>query len=272
MRGVAFVLDLSERRRLEALQRQFVASVSHELRNPVAGIRGVAQLLRRRGAYDATAVETIVAQTRHLERLIDDLLTASRLETGRLDLRRAPTDLVALAAAAADEARAASARHPVRVEAPAGPLVGVWDGDRLAQVLRNLLGNAVKYSPDGGEIVVRVAAHGPTAEVAVTDHGAGVGPAELPRLFDRFYRAGTVAAEVPGLGLGLAIAKELVEAHGGRLWAESAGPGRGSTFRLALPWPPPRPRAAREKRAAPPAAAAAAGGAGTEPAGGLSPE
>ena len=129
-----------------------------------------------------------------------------------------------------------------RVEAPALPLEGQWDHDRLMQVLENLLSNAVKYSSAGDEIVVRVADQGESALVAVADRGSGIAPETLPRVFDRFYRTDSAtASNARGLGLGLHTAKALVEAHGGRIWAESAGPGRGSTFSFVLPYCPAEP-------------------------------
>jgi signal transduction histidine kinase len=122
------------------------------------------------------------------------------------------------------------------VDAPEAPLEGNWDHDRLMQVLDNLLSNAVKYSPAGGEIVVRLDDRGDAAQVSVHDQGNGIAAETLPRLFDRFYRTDNADTTARGLGLGLHISKLLVEAHGGRIWAESPGPGQGSTFTLVLPY------------------------------------
>ena len=140
------------------------------------------------------------------------------------------------AQACAEEAQATSGEHTIRVEAPDGPLEGIWDRDRLAQIFRNLLGNAIKYSPDGGEIVLRIEDRGDRAELSIRDHGLGIEAAALPKLFDRLYRAESSTGGVKGIGLGLYITRELVEAHGGRIWAESEGPGHGSTFRFTLPY------------------------------------
>jgi CheY-like chemotaxis protein len=123
----------------------------------------------------------------------------------------------------------------VRLEPGDRPLVGRWDAGRLDQVVANLLSNAIKYSPDGGEITIRAEQRGSQVEVSVQDQGLGIEPGYLPKMFDRFYRANTTASGVKGLGVGLYIARELIEAHGGRIWAESAGPGRGSTFWFTLP-------------------------------------
>jgi two-component system sensor histidine kinase VicK len=120
------------------------------------------------------------------------------------------------------------------VELPA--LEGFWDRDRLDQVLDNLLSNATKYSPAGGEIVLQIESSDGRAMVSVRDAGIGVAESELPRLFDDFYRAASATGDTPGLGLGLFIVKSLVEGHGGRVWAEST-PGRGTTVRFTLPLP-----------------------------------
>jgi PAS domain S-box-containing protein len=228
-------LDITERKQLEQLQRQFIANVSHELRNPLASIHGFAQLTQRRESYDPRTVEAILNQTRLLDRLIGDLLEVSRLESGALELRREPVDLVAVARAAVEDAQATSDQHTVRLEARDGAVVGSWDLGRLRQVFSNLLGNAIKYSPEGGEVVVAVATSGPEAEVSIRDHGLGIARQQLPRLFDRFYRVGPVATGVQGLGLGLHITRELIQALGGRIWAESEGLHRGSTFCFTLP-------------------------------------
>jgi PAS domain S-box-containing protein len=228
-------LDISERKALELMQRDFIANVSHELRNPLSTIKGYAQLVRRRGLYDDRAIEAILSQTDQLGRLVEDLLEASQLEAGRLELMPKRVDLVTRVLADAEQAQATTQAHRVRVAAPDRPLEGWWDPDRLGQVLQNLLSNAIKYSPAGGDILVRVESAGPEALVSVRDNGIGLAPEVLPNLFGRFFRAGISSGTVQGLGLGLYISKELVEAHGGRIWAESAGPGRGSTFWFALP-------------------------------------
>ena len=230
--------DISERRALERLQSEFLAMVTHELRSPLTALKGYAELMRRRGRYDEGALETMLGQADLLQRLVGDLLDASSIEAGRLDLRPEATDLVALARGAVEQARALSAVHPIRLVAPDGPLEGHWDRARLGQVFANLLGNAIKYSPRGGEVVVRVEDLGPEAQVAVADRGVGLSAEALARLFGRFYRAEATAGQIRGLGLGLYITKGIVEAHGGRIRAESAGEGRGAVFSFTLPQPP----------------------------------
>lgn len=224
-----------QRQRLEQRQRDFIAMVAHDLKNPLTTIKGYAQLLRRRGVYDERAVGTIVVQTERLERLIDDLRDVARIGAGGIALHRAEVDLAALVRTCVEEARALAAAHTIRLDAPPGPVVGRWDAGRLAQVVGNLLDNALKYSPDGGEVGVAVTAGARAAEVAVADTGIGMAPEVAARVFERFYRAPDgVATDRKGLGLGLYISKALVEAHGGRIAVESA-PDAGSTFRVTLP-------------------------------------
>jgi PAS domain S-box-containing protein len=228
----AIVRDISERRALERMQQEFLAMASHELRSPVTAIRGRAQLMRRRGAYSEVAVDAIVEQSDRLVRLIADLLLASRIEADRLDLLLAETDVAAEARAAAESVAAQG--HVVHVEAPAEPLVVLADSHRLGQVFANLLTNAVKYSPGGREIVVRVERDGAAARVQVIDQGVGIPAEALPRLFDRFYRVSETARGASGLGLGLYISRRIVEAHGGTI-AVASVPGQGSTFTVTLP-------------------------------------
>jgi signal transduction histidine kinase len=208
--------------------------VSHDLRSPLTVIRASTQLLQRRGEYREATVETILAYADRMARLIDDLADVVRLEEGHLPLQREPLDLVELARECAAAATQQSARHAIRVEAPDAPVCGEWDGVRLGQVVENLLGNALKHGGEEGEVVVRVEQRAREAVISVQDFGPGIDPDHLPHLFDRFYRAN---AQSSGLGLGLYISRILVEAHGGRIWAESR-PGHGSTFTVALPLHP----------------------------------
>ena len=211
--------------------------VTHDLKTPLTSIKGLAQLMLRRQAFNPQALETIVGQSNHLERLINDLLDVARMEAGRLDLQLAPVDLGQLAQLATAQAQATTTRHTIRVEIAEQPMIHAWDGDRIRQILINLLTNAIKYSPDGGEVVVRVAddPEGQQATVSVIDGGLGIAPDILPRLFSRFYRAEASLTAGEGLGLGLYISRSLVVAHGGRIWVDST-PGAGSTFTFTLPY------------------------------------
>jgi PAS domain S-box-containing protein len=226
------VRDVSERHRLERLRRDFLAMVTHDLRTPLAAVKGSAQLLKRRGEYRAAQVDAVLGASGQMQRLIDDLADVVRLEAGYLVLRREPTDLREIVDEAANAAHTASKVCRFKVISPPAPVVGEWDRDRLGQVVANLLENTSKYGSGEGEVVVRVEDGGDVVRLAVTDRGPGIAPEHLPRLFDRFYRADATGAG--GLGLGLYISRMLVEAHGGKIWAESEV-GQGSTFTVSLP-------------------------------------
>ena len=232
---VSMVRDISERRALERTQQEFLTMVGHELRNPLAGIRGFAQLMARRQTYSEQAVDTIIAKVDSLNRLVSDLIEASQIGSGRLALRRVECDLVAEARGSLEQARTQTDEHLLQLEAPSGPLWGWWDQDRVGQIFANLLLNAIKYSPDGGEILVRIEDQGDQAQVSIRDHGIGIATEALPRLFDRFHRIEGATGAAPGLGLGLHITRALVEAHGGQIQATSSA-GQGSTFAFTLPY------------------------------------
>jgi PAS domain S-box-containing protein len=224
--------DIAERRALERLRQEFLAVTTHELRSPVTGIKGNAQLMQRRGAYSERAVEAIIAQAESLQRLIDELLLASQIQADHLALVRDEIDLTAAARDAVSYLGAGEAK--VHVEAPAAPLIVSADQQRLRQVLTNLLTNAIKYSPDGGAVTVRVTHHANEARLSVIDHGMGIPPEALPHLFERFYRVMGAAGRIQGLGLGLYISQRIVEAHGGRIDVASEL-GHGTTFTVTLP-------------------------------------
>jgi PAS domain S-box-containing protein len=233
---ISAMRDIGERRALERLQHELLATVTHDLKNPLAGISGHAQLLQRRQAYTERSVLAILSETRRLGRLIDDLLDVTRAETGQLTLTRDWGDLLEAVQAAVEAARAVSSAHQVDLTAPEEPLIAFFDRDRLEQVVQNLLLNAIKYSPEGGMVRVQVDERDDEVWITVADEGIGIPLDALPHLFRRFYR--TAAARergLPGLGLGLFVTRSLIEAHGGRIWAESAGPGRGSSFIVAVP-------------------------------------
>ncbi|HEX5501786.1 MAG TPA: ATP-binding protein [Thermomicrobiales bacterium] len=226
---------------------EFLSIAAHELRTPVAAIKGTAQLAlrrRERGALDQAraeqALRVVDRAVVRLAALIDDLLDVSRLRGGQLALRTARLDLAALVREAVDEyAAQLDAAHRLAVDLPAAPVPVAADAGRLEQVLDNLLGNAVKYSPGGGEIAVALAPDAGGATVAVRDSGIGLPAGAAERIFEPFGRAANAAAShLPGMGLGLHISRRIVELHGGRLWAESAGEGRGTTLRLWLPAAP----------------------------------
>jgi len=233
--SIGMLRDISERRQIELMQREFMAMVTHELKGPLTAIRGFSQLMRRQSTYNERGVDAILNQSAQLERLINDMLDATRVDAGQLDLRRADTDLCELVVACAEQAQTATTRHLIRSSVTATPIVGQWDRDRLAQVFGNLLSNAIKYDPDGGDISIAVSDDGDSARVSVQDAGIGIPEEAIPRLFDRFFRVGdTTLASAKGLGLGLFITRSLVEAHGGTIEVSST-PGVGSTFTVLLP-------------------------------------
>ncbi len=242
-RGVVMVLhDITELRRLEQVRTEFVANVSHELRTPLTAIHGYLETLLD-GALEEPEnarkfLEIVFRHTERLGRLTDDLTDLSNIELGRISLRLEPTAVsdVADSVLAIIAPRAVAGRVSVEAKLPAGLPEVVVDRDRLAQILINLVDNAVKYTPKGGHVRVegRVAERG-MVEVTVRDTGVGIPKADLPRLTERFYRVDKARSrDLGGTGLGLAIVKHLVLAHGGELDIDSEL-WKGTTVRFTLP-------------------------------------
>jgi two-component system, OmpR family, sensor histidine kinase BaeS len=207
--------------------------VTHELRTPLTVIQGNLEgMLDGMYAADETRLRSILEETAILSRLTDDLRTLSLAEGGALQLKREPTDLVALTrdALAAYQSTAMAASVHVELVAPPREMIQEVDPERVRQVLSNLVSNAVRYSPPGGEVKVELAPAGSGARLSVADSGPGIAPEDLPHVFDRYYKS----ADSRGMGLGLAIARYLVEAHGGQIQAESE-PGKGTTIWFTLP-------------------------------------
>jgi len=233
---VSAIHDVAHRRAVEQRQGESIELISHEIRNALTLISAYSELLQRHGASSSGAADVIVKQTRQLDRLVGELLGVTRRGVEQIMLQCDEVDLVTLAQACASQAQELSRSHTVRLHVPAEPVVGRWDAGRLQQVLQNLLTNAIKYSPDGGEILVRVEALDEEARVSVVDQGLGIAPEALPHVFERLFRSHEAgASDIPGVGLGLFIVRTLVEAHGGQIAVESE-PGRGSTFALTLPY------------------------------------
>jgi len=227
----------------EAMERQrtFMADASHELRTPLSLIRASAEILQRHPEEPISAhrqeVEDIIRESERLARIVSQLLTLARADAGRLPLHREEVDLAQMARDAVRQLSPRLQEKGLEGEVVASGPVPLWgDAARLRELLFILLDNAIKFTPAGGRVEVRVAADGDRARLEVADTGVGIEPQDLPRIFDRFYRADRARRrdEDGGAGLGLAIAKAIVEAHGGRIWAESE-PGRGATFVTVLP-------------------------------------
>ncbi|MFO0926252.1 MAG: ATP-binding protein [Gemmataceae bacterium] len=238
---------------------EFLATLAHELRNPIAPIANALQVLRLAGNNPGMVEQArgmMERQMRQVVRLIDDLLDASRISRGKLALRREPTDLAAVVAAAVETSRPLieASGHRLDVALPPEPLRLAADATRLAQVFANVLNNAAKYTPAGGQIRLSAERDGGTAVVRVRDSGIGIPADRLPQIFELFVQVdSSVGRAQGGLGIGLALVKGLVEMHGGTVAAHSDGPGTGSEFVVRLPLTAtaaaPAPRAARPEAA-----------------------
>jgi signal transduction histidine kinase len=224
------------------LREQFLAIASHELKTPLTALVGYGQLFQRRARRDgnlaprdAQSLEHILKQADRLERMINALLDISRIEQGQLRLESQALDLERLTRHVVSEIQTLSGMHRFEVQSPDEAIWIVGDALRLEQVLYNLLGNAIRYSPHGGGIVIRISAQGETVRLAVQDQGIGVPASDLPHLFERFYRASNVNPNaISGVGIGLYVVKEIMELHRGTITVES-DERNGSTFTLHLP-------------------------------------
>ena len=242
---------LVELEQLDKLKTQFLSMASHELRTPLTAVSGFMQIARRRmsrmsGANDIPqpwrdeaqksdeTLEMANRQAKKLARLIDELLDVSRLQQGRVEMRLAEIDLADVVREVAERMRLLSKGHEIgtKIEG-AAPIVA--DRDRIEQVFENLVGNAIKYSPESGRIDVSLRVNGANAIVSVRDEGIGVAPGEVEKIFGLFYRSPDPRADhVGGLGLGLYISREIVSRHHGKLWAERNAEA-GTTFHVTLP-------------------------------------
>ena len=236
--GVAFNEMTASLAEAETLRKNLVADVSHELRTPLSIVQGNLQAILD-GVYplEMAQVASLYEETRLLTHLVDDLHDLALADAGQLRLERAPVDLVSLARAAVGQfgPAAEAAGLELALETGEAPPVIEGDADRLAQVLRNLLGNALRHTQAGGRVTVRVARSGEQVQVQVADTGSGIAPDDLPHVFDRFYRGEKGRSRRGGgAGLGLAIARQLVVVHGGQITVASQ-PGQGTTFTLMLP-------------------------------------
>ena len=241
-----FLTDVSELRRLQRIRTEFIDNLSHELRTPLTTVSLLAETLTREAEVAGDVIPAkmrdhiakIEVETGHLVQMVSELLDLSRIESGSSLGVLEDVDMGRLAADTAERLRLFADRQGVtiRLEIPSALPTIRGDPERLGQVLVNLLHNAVKFSPDGGDVIVGVRASDETVEVSVADHGVGIPRPAQERIFERFYKVDRARArgEAGGTGLGLAIARHVIEQHHGRIWVGSIE-GVGSTFWFALP-------------------------------------
>lgn len=229
------------------VRNELFSSVSHDLKNPLTGIKGMAQLLKRHVARMQTqeterlmeGLSSIDAAATRMTSQIDELLDLARLQVGQSPkLHRRPTDLVKLVMESASEQQRSTERHRIVVKTDLPSLVGEWDSMRLGRLVMNLISNAIKYSPKGGDVEIAVREEGrdgqPWAVLSVRDEGVGIPSADLAKVFDGFHRGGNVEGRITGTGLGLTSARQIAEIHGGSIEVSSQE-GSGSTFTVRLP-------------------------------------
>lgn len=245
--GVAVFQDITAIKDLETEKDAFLAAASHDLKNPLTGIKARAQILiRRLSRPDPPDIPSTIEGLRNIDHtstrltgMINELLDVTRLQMGRpIDLERQPMDLLALAHEVVTDFIPFAERHQIQVRCDSPDLHGVWDRGRLERVLTNLISNAIKFSPHGGAITLTLSRqeHDGTswATVAVQDEGIGIPEHDLPRIFERFFRASNAIGKIEGTGIGLSGSRHIAEQHGGTLSVESSE-GKGSTFTLRLP-------------------------------------
>jgi two-component system phosphate regulon sensor histidine kinase PhoR len=237
--SLLLVQNLTRVRRLETVRRDFISNVSHELRTPLASLKALTETLQEGALEDPKAARRflgrIETEVDALTQMAAELLELTRIESGQVPLEMKAVDPANLLNLSSDRMRAQAERAglKLRVEAPTCMPMIQADAPRLEQVLVNLIHNAIKFTQPGGEVVLSTSSEGNFIHFSVRDSGSGIPADELERIFERFYKADR-ARSGGGTGLGLSIARHIVEAHGGKIWAESAE-GRGSTFYFTIP-------------------------------------
>jgi two-component system phosphate regulon sensor histidine kinase PhoR len=231
--------DLTRRRQIENMRRDFISNVSHELRTPLAALKALTETLLGGALEDPPAtrrfLEQMETEVDSLSLMINELLELSRIESGRVPLNLLPTRPIDIIQPAIERLQLQADRNALTlaIDCHADLPAVLADGSRVQQVLVNLVHNAIKFSSAGGKVTASASHQGQFVQFTVSDTGIGIAPEDLPRIFERFYKVDRSRAS-SGTGLGLAIARHLVEAHGGRIWAESE-PGKGSTFYFTIP-------------------------------------
>lgn len=238
--GIVFTFsDITAQHNLQEQREDLLRTVSHDLRNPLAGVLGQAQLCERRLAKagmerERESAQTIISAAQRMDTMIQDLVDVARSEAGQIRLERQPVDMRTFTLDLKQRLAASLETARIDVQVPEGLPPASADPARLERILTNLWSNALKYSAPGTPVTVNARQEGNRIITSITDRGPGIPPEELPRLFERYYRAETARQQRGGVGLGLYTARTLVEAHGGRIWAESTV-GVGSTFSFSLP-------------------------------------
>ena len=236
---IVILQDLTRVRRLETIRRDFISNISHELRTPLAALKALVETLRDGALEDPQAaprfLERMEAEVDALAQMVQELLELSRVESGQVPLNPMPVSVQEIVLPTVERLQPQAERAGIHLtaELASGLPMVLADVDRASQVVANLVHNAIKFTPPGGSVVVRASVEEKSLLVSVQDTGVGIAPDDLPRIFERFYKADR-ARSGGGTGLGLAIARHIVQAHGGRIWAEST-PGCGSTFHFTLP-------------------------------------
>lgn len=236
---IATFRDITRFRQAEEIKSTFISVISHELKTPVALIKGYVGTLRRQDVrWDRSVIDDSLAvieeESDRLAGLIENLLDASRMEAGALKLNQSEVALDNLTSRMAERFKSQSSKHDLVVDFPENFPVVLADEDRLSQVLSNLFSNAMKYSPEGGEIKVTGQVRPEQVIVCVSDQGPGIAPGDVPFIFERFYRSEDAKKTTKGAGLGLYLARSVVEAHGGRMWIDTR-PGQGARVCFSLP-------------------------------------
>lgn len=229
--------NLAELEKLNHMKTEFTSMVSHEFRTALTGIQGMSELING-GQMNLAEIHEysgyIFQEAERVNRLITDMLDLDRLEAGKMKLQMSPLDLNAVVEGVAVRSSVVSSHHTIRTELEANVPIVLGDSDRLVQVVTNLVSNAIKYSPVGGEILISTHFANGAVDVSIRDHGVGIPADFVDRLFGRFERYEKSPSKVIGTGLGLAIARQIIEMHRGKIWVESAE-GSGSVFHFTIP-------------------------------------